>query len=171
MKSIRLIAVLIVLTLVFSFGVSATENSFHDSVEKLLLLMKQDQILNQTFEQIKPMVLQQFQQMNISKIQSLIIDKYMSKIFDVMKDEMSWDKKKEDYIQIYMSVYTEEEVQELITFYQSPIGQKMIEKMPMLIQQSMVISQKCLKNILPKIQELSQEMATEITNSSKNSKQ
>ena len=171
MKNIKFIGLLIVLTLVFSFGVSAKEMSSHDSVEKLLLLMKQDQLLNQTFDQIKPMVLQQFQQTNISTEQSQIMDKYMDKILDVMKEEMSWDKIKEDYIQIYMSVYTEAEIQELITFYQSPIGQKMIDNMPMLMQKSMVISQKCLKNILPKIQALSLEMATEITNSAKNNQQ
>jgi uncharacterized protein len=171
MKSIKFIGLLIVLTLVFSFGVSAKEMSSHDSVEKLLLLMKQDRLLNQTFDQIKPMLLQQFQQTKISSEQSQIMDKYMDKIFDVMKEEMSWDKIKEDYIQIYMSVYTEAEIQELITFYQSPIGQKMIDNMPMLMQKSMVISQKCLKNILPKIQALSLEMATEIKNSAKNNQQ
>ncbi len=107
MKYVKIIALLMMFILVFSFGVSAKEDSFHDSVEKLLLLMKQDQILDQAFEQVKPMVLQQFQQMNLTKEQSEVINKYMGKIFDVMKDEMSWNKMKEDYIQIYMTVYTE----------------------------------------------------------------
>jgi hypothetical protein len=170
MKSIKFIALLTVMTLFFSLGVFAKEDSFHDSVEKLLLLMKQDQILNQTFEQIKPMAFQQFQQMNLTEEQSLLMNKYMDKIFNVMKDELSWDNIKEEFIQIYMTVYTKEEVQELITFYQSPIGRKTIEKIPQLMQQSMVISQKHMMNILPKIMEISQQMEAEMKDASKEGK-
>jgi hypothetical protein len=170
MPKIKSMIVFMVMTLIGSLGVSAQEISFHDSVEKLLLLMKTDKIVDQSFEQIKPWVLQQIQQTNttqISAAQSQIIENYTGKVFNVIKDEMSWDKIKEDYIQVYMSVYTQEEVQELIKFYQSPIGQKTIEKMPLLMQQSMAISQKYMKNILPRLQAITQEMKTKIENSSK----
>lgn len=167
MKNIKFMALLFVATLFCSLGVFAKEESFRDSVEKLLLLTQQDKIANQVFEQVKPMVLQQLSLTNISKEQSVIIDKFMNKIFDALKDEMSWDKMKVDYIQIYMSVYTKEEIQQLIAFYQSPIGQKMIEKTPLLIQQSMIVNQKNMKRILPKIQEISQEMITEMMQASK----
>ena len=171
MKNFKLFTLfLIVLVMIFSFGISASADSSRDSVEKLLLVMKQDQLMNQTFEQIKPLVLQQFQQMNLTQEQSQIIDKYMGKMFDVMKEAMSWDKIKDDFIEIYISVYTEEEIQELIKFYQSPIGQKLIEKEPLIIQQSMSLSQKYMMNLLPKIQEISQQMAEEIKNSSENNK-
>jgi hypothetical protein len=161
---------LIVLVLVCSIGTSVSAESSRDSVEKLLLLTKQDQIINQTFEQFKPLILQQFQQMSLTKEQSQIIDKYMGKMLDVMKEEMNWDQIKGDFIQIYTSVYTEEEIQEMIKFYQSPVGRKLIEKTPLIVQQSMALSQKYVQNILPKIQELTQEMAEEIKNNSKDVK-
>lgn len=153
--------------MVFAVGGSAKADSFHDAVEQLLLLTKQDQILEQTFEQMKPMILQQYRLMNIPEAKAQVINKYLGKILDVMKDEMSWDQIKEEYIQIYMAVYTEDEVRELIKFYQSPIGQKTVDKMPLLMQQSMLVSQNHLKNILPKIQEISKEMAAEINSNAK----
>lgn len=53
MKNFKLfILFLIVLVMIFSFGISASADSSRDSVEKLLLVMKQDQLMNQTFEQI-----------------------------------------------------------------------------------------------------------------------
>ena len=168
MKCIKLFTVcLVIMILIFSFGLSANAACSRDSVEKLLLLTKVDQLMNQMYDQIKPMVLQQFRQMNLTKDQSQIIDKYMGKMFDVMKSEMSWDKIKDDFIQIYESVYSEEEIQDLIKFYQTPTGQKLIEKTPIVIQQSMAINQKYVMNIMPQIQEIAMELTEEISHSSK----
>ncbi|MDD5499193.1 MAG: DUF2059 domain-containing protein [Dehalococcoidales bacterium] len=167
MKYLKIMALFTMFMMVFAVGGSAKADSFHDTVEQLLLLTKQDQILEQTFEQIKPMLLQQYQLMNIPEAKAQIMHKYLGKILDVMKDEMSWDQIKEEYIQIYMAVYTEDEVRELIKFYQSPIGQKTVAEMPLLMQQSMLVSQNHLKNILPKIQEISKEMAAEINSNAK----
>ena len=161
MKTFKLVILVTVITLIFSLGVSAKEDTFRASVEKLLILMKQDQTIEQAFPQMKQLMQQQLQQMNIPQEQSPIIEKYLNKMFDVMKEEMSWNKMRDDYIQVYMSVYTEKEIQELIAFYKTPIGQKMVEKMPLLLEQSMTISQKYAKNMIPKIQEITQEMITE----------
>lgn len=71
-----------------------------------------------------------------------------------------------NFIQLYMSVYTEAEINELIAFYESPIGQKTLEKMPLLMQESMAINQKYTMKIMPKIIEIAEEMAAEIQNDS-----
>jgi hypothetical protein len=165
MKVLKSLVLFTVITLVFSLGLSAQEDTFRAPVEKLLLLMKQDQLVNQMFDQMKPVLAQQFQQMNLTEKQSAMVNKYYDQVFEVMKAEMSWEKIKDDFIQIYMAVFTEEEIQELIVFYQSPIGRKLVEKQPLLLQQSMALSQKYIQNILPKIQEITQEMIKEINSS------
>jgi len=45
------------------------------------------------------------------------------KMFDLIAEEMSWDKVKDDYISVYADTYTEEELKAQIDFYQSPNGQ------------------------------------------------
>ena len=164
MKFLKLLILSAAFVLIFSLGVSAEEDTFRASVEKLLSVMKQDQLLEQVFQQVKQMEIQQLQQMNITQEQIPLMEKYFDKMFEVMKAEMSWDKIKDDFIQIYMSVYSETEVQALVNFYESPVGQKMLAKMPLLMQQSMAISQKHMKNIMPKIQEITLEMTNEIEN-------
>lgn len=158
---------LTIITLAFSFGVAAAENTHRAAVEKLLLLMNQDQIMEQMFPQVKQFVMQQFQQENISPEQTQAFEKYFDKIFDVMQEEMSWDKMRDDFIQIYTAVYTEDEVNELIAFYESPIGQKTIAKTPLLMQQSMAVSQKHTQNMMPKILKIAAEMAAELSNEPK----
>jgi len=166
MKQFKAIFLLTVMILALSLGVAAQEDSHRASVEKLLLITNQDQLLEQVYPQIKQLVLGQFQQLDVPPEQSPLIEDYFDRIFNVMKEEMSWANIKNDFIQLYMSVYTEAEINELIAFYESPIGQKTLEKMPLLMQESMAINQKYTMKIMPKIIEIAEEMAAEIQNDS-----
>ena len=65
-------------------------------------------------------------------------------------------------IEVYSNHFTEEEVKGLITFYESDTGKSMVRKMPMIMQDSMLVSQELMKDFLPKMQALSIEMQTEI---------
>lgn len=169
MDKAKIGAKVILIGLIFLVGglVNANPNadSYYESVEELLLLMKVDENLAYTFAQLRPILLEQFQAMmdgDVTPEQIQIMEKYMIEMLDMMEEEMSWDKMKDDYIQIYMSVYTVEEIQELIKFYQTPVGQKTIEKTPVLTQKAMEITQKYLKATLPKVQALAEEMKAEI---------
>lgn len=103
--------------------------------------------------------------MGVSKEQLPIFEKYDQKMFDIMKEEMSWAKMRNDFIDIYSKVYTEEEIAEINKFYSSPAGKKMIEKMPILMKETRTITQKYLQTVLPKIKNISEEMAQEVKNS------
>ncbi len=50
-----------------------------------------------------------------------------------------WDVFEEDFIRLYMEAFSESEVQQLIAFYKTPIGQKALEKMPLLMEQGSTI--------------------------------
>ena len=162
MKVIKILLLVAVLIGTCSLGAAAQDDTYRVAVEKLLLLTKQDQLVDQMFQQFQEVQMQQLQQMNVSQAQYPIVEKYLGKIYELMKTEMSWDIIKDDYIQIYMSVYTEEEIKGLVAFYESPIGQKTIEKMPLLAQQSLLIGQKYFTRLFPQIQTLGREMAAEI---------
>jgi hypothetical protein len=64
----------------------------------------------------------------------------------------------DDYIDIYAQVCTEAGVIEINKFYRSPAGKKMIEKMPLLLQETMTITQKSMQTLIPKIQQISEDM-------------
>jgi hypothetical protein len=166
-KALKLFILLALVTAAFSLVVAAKTDTRRAAVEELLVLTKTDQLCEQMFDQMKPLILQQLQQSGISQDQSPLIKKYLDKIFTVMKTEMSWDKMKDDYIRLYLSVYTEPETRELIKFYKTPIGQKTIEKTPLIMQQSLAIGQKYSQNMMPKIQAIIQELVNEISKESK----
>ena len=75
---------------------------------------------------------------------------------------MNWQDIKAPIINAYAQVYTKEEVEQLIRFYQSPLGQKTLTKMPELMQVSMQVMRVTSKKLLPKMQELQQDLAEEL---------
>ncbi len=162
MKMIKILLIVIALTLIGTLGVSAQPDAYRASVEKLLLLTGQHEIVDQMFQQVQQIQAQQLQAMDIPPEKMKQAEKYIAKIMDVVREEMSWERMKEDFISLYMSVYTEQEIRELIAFYESPIGRKVTEKMPVLMQQSIQISQKYVYRMMPRIQAISEEMAREI---------
>lgn len=143
----------------------ASEESHRAAIEKMLRLTNVDKMIEPMFAQIEGMLKKQYSQMGVSEEQLPILEKYNNKLFSFMKEEMGWPKMRDDFINIYARVYTEEEIMEINKFYSSPAGKKMIEKMPLLMQETMTLTQKNMQRLLPKIQQISEEMAQEVKNS------
>jgi hypothetical protein len=52
-------------------------------------------------------------------------------------DLMSWERLEDIYVDVYKETFTEEELNELVAFYQSPIGQKIIAETPVMMRRSL----------------------------------
>jgi len=52
-------------------------------------------------------------------------------------------------VPIYDKYYTDEELKELITFYRSPVGRKVIETIPSIMQEAMMVSANYFKERIP----------------------
>lgn len=154
--------VILVVLVVFTAFVHADDVSHRAAAEKLLKLSNVDKLIEPIFQQLKGMMGQQFAQTGVPQDRREILEKYSNKLFDLMSKEMSWDKVKDEYITMYVSTYTEKEMNEIIEFYKSQVGQRVIEKTPQTMQASFQISQKHVQRIMPQIQQISQEMAAEL---------
>ncbi|MCF6179500.1 MAG: DUF2059 domain-containing protein [Geopsychrobacter sp.] len=71
---------------------------------------------------------------------------------DLLFKGLSWDSLKEEYIQLYTETFTEEELQGIIDFSKSPLGKKMAEKSPILMQKSMEIGRQHAQQVMPQVQ-------------------
>lgn len=68
------------------------------------------------------------------------------------KNEVKAEDLEKMIIPIYDKYYTESDIDQLIAFYNSPIGKKMIATMPQVMQESMIAGQAWGKQIGEKIQ-------------------
>ena len=157
---------ILILTLLTSVVITSTAvaspESHRQAVEEMLAISRVDQMLEPMMDNVMTVMQQQMSQVNIPEDKKPIVDKYNQKIIETLRQEMRWENMQEDFVALYLEVYSEEEIRGLTDFYKTPLGQKMLDKMPELMQASMQISQGLLQQTLPKIQQLSQEMALEI---------
>lgn len=54
---------------------------------------------------------------------------------------------------VYANQFTAAEMREIAVFYRTPVGQKLIEKLPVVMQQSMQLGQKFAESLLPELQD------------------
>jgi len=58
-----------------------------------------------------------------------------------------------EMVRIYAEAYSEDELRQLIAFYQTPIGRKTLQIMPELMQKGMAVGQKLAQEHLPELQQ------------------
>jgi hypothetical protein len=64
-------------------------------------------------------------------------------------EKMSWERMKPEYVGLYASLYTEDELRQLTAFYESPVGQKSIRIQPEVTARLLGIAQRLMAQPAP----------------------
>lgn len=135
----------------------ADEASKNTKIEELLKLTNADRMVSQMFDQIKTMELSQLNK-DVTPADRQAAQEVQDRILKLLQDTLSWDKMKPMMVKVYADTFTEEEVDGILNFYESPAGQAMLQKMPTLLQRSMAMGQQMLADVTPQIQKIMQDM-------------
>ena len=85
---------------------------------------------------------------------------------DVMREffakYMSWEALRDDMARLQASAYTEEELRELVAWYQTPLGQKVAAVTPQLTAQGAAIGQRVAAEHMPELQGAIMDRAQEL---------
>lgn len=92
------------------------------------------------------------------------IAKFKSKLRTTLKEEISFPRMKEYYIQAYQKNLTQDEVNSLIAFYSSPSGRTVVDKIPLAMQDAGILMQNRIAPTLREIQGMVQDFAKELAN-------
>lgn len=135
-------------------------------IEEILIVTKADANVDQTIQalytQLRTMMEKQFAEMGASDDLSPILKRYLDKVFNIMEQTMSWKVLKNDMIDLYEQTFTEDELNGMLAFYKSPVGQSVVDKMPKVMQQSIAIAQKYMPEMQRKIVKISEEFEEEL---------
>jgi uncharacterized protein len=85
-----------------------------------------------------------------------VFGEFTKALGDKLTDALTSADFKVDVASVYAETFDEQELRDIIAFYQSPLGKKMLAHMPELMQRSMQISQERIKAIMPDIQQISE---------------
>jgi hypothetical protein len=123
------------------------------AAEKLLVLLEMEENLDNTMKQAMGMTANMMKKRtDLSPEQQQAVQKALEVSTKATLEEFKWAKIKDMFIDIYAEVLTLEELEGLIKFYESPIGQQYIKKQPQLTTASMIRMQKLMEEVMPKIE-------------------
>jgi uncharacterized protein len=139
------------------------------SLDKLLAVTQAEKLTDSVVQQVnatmRPMMEQALETKTMTAEQRERANKFMSsfveKMNKIMADELSWDRMKAMNLQIYGEAFTQQEVDDLIVFYESPTGKAFVEKMPLVMQKSMTLMQQRMGPMMARIQAAAKQTADE----------
>ena len=109
----------------------ANSSETYASVEKMFAVMGIDQQFSGGFEAMLPAVDQLSSQFKLDANAKEELKNIYRRWFENDIDRVAMKSK---FVKIYADVFNEKEINELIAFYQSPIGQKFLKKSPQLMK-------------------------------------
>lgn len=153
---------LIASALLVNFTVSADEDSRRYDVEQLLIEMKTESMIDTMYDQVTQMMLGMKQQLKVKESEQEMFETFMLKSTEIMRQELGWAQLKQPMIDLYAKHYSEKELADMIAFYRSESGRSMVEKMPLVMQESMIMTQALAQPMMIKMQSLSVEFNQEL---------
>ena len=157
--------VLLLSLLIFSSSLYAEQNTKQQKIDELIKVMNLDSMVDSMYGQVEGMMKGMSDQMGGKPSEQTIFDKYYGDMTTVLKTEMSWAKMQPMMVNVYDKHFSEQEIADMLAFYKTDTGQKILEKMPVVMQESMQMSQSLMKDAMPKIQTLAQQLSDELEQS------
>ncbi len=148
------------LCLAAPFAMAAQANDAQ--VDELLEVMRARQTVEAMLPQVaasqRQMVAQMTASQKLTTDQQAKLDRLLDKSMASVGRALSWEKLEPVYRDIYRQTFTAEDMDAMIGFYSSAAGQKLLDKMPQLMQNTMAGVQKLL---VPMLEDMQREIEAE----------
>jgi len=116
--------------------------------------------------QLKDMMHKTVQQTLKGKVptmeQQAAIENMEDKMLAVLQKELAWERLEPNYVKLYQQAYSEDEVNGMLAFYRTPVGQAVVDKSPIVMQQMMLQMQEMQQRLLPEIRRVQIEFLSDL---------
>ncbi|EOX4227278.1 DUF2059 domain-containing protein, partial [Vibrio cholerae] len=129
---------IMVVLLMMPFHLSAVEATKNEIVKKLVVVMDMDSMMDSMRQHIENSMLNVQQQLNVTESEKPLFEEYYKNVNKLVLEEVTWEKFEPYMITIYSNHFSEEELKGMIDFYSSDVGQSILKKMPVVMQESML---------------------------------
>ena len=128
--------------------VLADTASHNASAEAFLMMAHADKLGTPVYMQVQQMFAQRFEQTKAPASKQATLETYQAKANAALDQAIGWPKLKPDMVKLYTSNFSEQELKDLVKFYQSPLGKKVLEKKPAVTQQKLESAVPVVNNLL-----------------------
>ena len=147
--------------LFIAFPACADEASKVAKIEEYFRLSRLQQTMEASMrtasQQMNTQMLSQITGARMPKELEADFEVYQERIVAVLEEALSWEVMKPEYIRMHLDVFTEEDLDGIVAFYRSPVGQRFVEQTPQLMSRAYELSQRRLVAIAPRLRELNRE--------------
>lgn len=158
----------ILLFYIISLPILADSISHRKVTEEMLLALNFDSTMTNLATNVKDMRSRELKALELPDNAKPIIDEYLVKINDLLFSSFKWENVKNQYIDAYVSVYSEREIKDLLVFFRSKLGKKYIEQIPKIETLESNILESKIQDIQPQMQALNEELKRKISNAASN---
>ena len=161
----------LVMTLVLAVGASQAAYAqdakpAEASIRQLFEVMHSSNLLDAYLTQIDGTVRASMQQalagQQLNPKQKKILEDMGREIGSLVKAELNWSAIEPVMIEVYRNTFSQHEVDGMLTFYRSEVGQAVIAKLPTAMQTSMTSIQGHVKTLTPRIVQLEKDTAAQL---------
>ena len=142
--------------------VLAATASHNAAAEKFLTLANADKLGTPVYMQVQHMFAQRFAQTKAPASKQAVLESYQAKANAALDNAIGWNKLKPKMVDLYTQTFTEQELKDLVKFYESPLGKKVLREMPKVTQQSAQLTQQSLEPAVPVVNKLLEDMTKEL---------
>ncbi|HEY4010419.1 MAG TPA: DUF2059 domain-containing protein [Acidobacteriaceae bacterium] len=163
----RYLAVLLIVLAVGCSTARADDASKRAKAEQLFTLLHMEWMMNQLMTGVMKQVQQITDSMpgadHATPQQQKQITAFQQRVLELVTNRIGWKALEPDFVTLYANTYTEEELDGILAFYKSPVGQKMLEKTPELMAKSTEISQQKMQALEPELEQMVQDFMKQMT--------
>lgn len=141
----------------------ASEPSSIELATKLITQLNIDAQTEVMATNMRDMQARQIAQLNLPPEAMPAVNEYLDKQLALLFSIFKSDQMRTDYAKAYMNVYTHQELKEIVAFYDSPAGIKMLEKTPELNTAIMKVAEGYVMEIQPESLKLQEELKQKLS--------
>jgi hypothetical protein len=140
----------------------ADEASHREAVFRLLEVTNARQTIDQVMESMDSMARQYLAAVELPPEGRAEAERRLAEVMTWFSQAFEWETMSEFMVDTWVDVFTEEEIQAMVDFYMSPVGRKLVEKQPQMMQRSMQWAAQRVQALMPEFQSRMQTVVTDL---------
>ena len=150
------------LLLLVSGPLLADSASHAAEARRFVELTRADKMAVPAYMQVRQMFAQRFAQNGGKAAQKAVLERYQAQADQALDKVVGKGRLDDELVALYSDAFTEAELKELLAFYQTPTGRKVLEQMPQLMAHAAQLTQERLQQAVPEVDKLLAAMAAEL---------
>lgn len=131
-------------------------------IEILLKKTNSESLLNGIYLQVNKVLNTVGKAMKVKPSEKVVIQKFEKRLQKLLEKKASWNQLKKPLKEIYSKNFTEKEIVDIISFYETPTGKKLVKISPKITIQTMQANQRILQDMLPEMQKIATQFKKEL---------